>query len=155
MKNSLRIEIEKNKRKLSVFDGERRVSAFEVAFGVTPVGSKEVRDDGKTPEGEYLVCVKNPKSKYHLSLCLNYPNIQDAERGLAAGQITQEEHDAIIEAVLNGRMPPQDTRLGGEIYIHGGGTDGDWTQGCIGLADEEMTELFEIAVVGTKVAITP
>jgi lipoprotein-anchoring transpeptidase ErfK/SrfK len=52
-------------------------------------------------------------------------------------------------------MPLQKTRLGGEIYIHGGGTDGDWTDGCIGLKNDAMTELFALIPVGTKVTIRP
>ena len=151
--DALRIEIGKAERKLLLFSGDRLVKAFSVAFGSTPTGPKEAQDDGRTPEGDYFVCVKNPESKYHLSLGLSYPNIRDAERGLTAGLITEAERDAIVEAIQNGRIPPQDTALGGEIYIHGGGTDGDWTHGCIGLADEEVTELFEMISVGTLVSI--
>ena len=51
-------------------------------------------------------------------------------------------------------MPPQKTALGGEIYIHSGGTDGDWTEGCVALNDREMEELFELAEIGTRVTIT-
>jgi len=149
----LRIEIRKGERKLLLLSGEQLVKTFSVAFGSTPTGPKEAKGDGRTPEGDYFVCVKNPESKYHLSLGLSYPNVRDAERGLAAGWITQAEHDAIVEAIHNGRIPPQDTALGGEIYIHGGGTNGDWTQGCIGLADSDMTELFEMIPVGTLVSI--
>ena len=69
--------------------------------------------------------------------------------------IHQNEYEAIIEAVSSGKLPPQNTALGGEIYIHGGGTDGDWTRGCIGLSDVEMTELFEKTVVGTPVLVLP
>ena len=52
-------------------------------------------------------------------------------------------------------MPPQRTRLGGEIYIHGGGTDGDWTRGCIAMADRDIEEIFEAIAVGTPVRIEP
>lgn len=152
MKN-LRIEIRKKKRKLSLLDGGHVVRDFDVAFGFAPEGSKEIEGDGRTPEGEYVVCVKNPESKFHLSLALNYPNEADARRGLAAGLITEDDRDAIVEANRNGKLPPQDTALGGEIYIHGGGIDGDWTRGCIGLSDDEMTELFGAISLGTPVTI--
>src|SRR5258708_440110 len=104
---NLRIEIEQEKRRLSVFDGDDVVKAFDVAFGFTPTGSKEIEGDGKTPEGEYFVCVKNPESRFYLSLGLNYPNEADAKRGLESGLITEAEHDAVIEAVQNGQMPRQ------------------------------------------------
>jgi len=67
--------------------------------------------------------------------------------------IESEEHAAIFRAADEKGMPPQKTALGGEIYIHGGGTANDWTDGCIALNDDEMTELFEAVPVGTKVAI--
>jgi L,D-peptidoglycan transpeptidase YkuD (ErfK/YbiS/YcfS/YnhG family) len=50
-------------------------------------------------------------------------------------------------------MPPQDTALGSEIYIHGGGVEKDWTRGCVALEDSEMLELFETIPHGTRVMI--
>lgn len=150
---TLRIEIEKQAKKLSVFDGDDLVKSFDAAFGLAPDGPKQIEGDGKTPEGEYVVCVKNPKSKFHLSLGLNYPNVTDGARGLNAGLITRHEHDFIVKANNEGNLPPQNTALGGEIYIHGGGTDSDWTRGCIALADADMTELFKMTDIGTLVSV--
>ncbi|MEP6850812.1 MAG: L,D-transpeptidase [Acidobacteriota bacterium] len=150
----MRIEIAKKSKTLNVYhDDGQRIKSFDVAFGTATRGRKEIEGDSKTPEGEYAIGVKNPKSKFHLSLGLNYPNIADADRGLAANLITRGEHDSIVEANLNEKLPPQNTALGGEIYIHGGGTEADWTRGCIALTDAEMTELFEMAEIGTRVSI--
>ncbi len=52
-------------------------------------------------------------------------------------------------------MPPQKTALGGEIYIHGGGIEKDWTKGCVALRNEEMKEIFDAIPVGAKVKILP
>jgi L,D-peptidoglycan transpeptidase YkuD (ErfK/YbiS/YcfS/YnhG family) len=52
-------------------------------------------------------------------------------------------------------MPPQTTRLGGEIYIHGRGSRSDWTLGCIALDDDAMKELYDAIPVGTVVRIEP
>jgi len=52
-------------------------------------------------------------------------------------------------------MPPQKTRLGGEIYIHGGGTGKDWTYGCAAMSDHDVKELFDAIPVGTPVRIEP
>jgi len=41
------------------------------------------------------------------------------------------------------------------IYIHGGGTEKDWTDGCIALENEDMQELFDAVGVGSKVLILP
>lgn len=152
---NLRIEIRKRERRLCLFDGDRLVKAFDVSFGFVPVGSKEVEGDGKTPEGEFYVCIKNPESKFHLLLGLSYPNAAAATRGLRSGLITEDEHDAIVEAIRNREIPPQNTALGGDIYIHGGGTDRDWTHGCIGVTDNEMNDLYDATPVGTFVFILP
>ena len=86
---------------------------------------------------------------------MSYPSKPDAKRGLKANLISNEEFDAIIKSIDERGMPLQKTRLGGEIYIHGGGTDGDWTDGCIALKNEDITELFSLIPVGTKVTVLP
>ncbi len=128
---------------------------FRVALGFEPAGDKVREGDGRTPEGEFYVCVKNEKSKFCLSLGLSYPNAEDAERGLREGLITREQHVQISSAVGRGARPPWDTALGGEIFIHGGGTARDWTRGCVALADEHVRELFDAVPLGTHVRIDP
>ena len=150
-----RIIIKKSDRILQVFDGNKLIKTYTVVLGFSPKGDKEIEGDGKTPEGEFYICVKNDKSKFHLSLGLSYPNIFDAERGLKENLISRQEYDAILEAFKEKRLPPQSTRLGGEIYIHGGGTLSDWTKGCVALENEEMRELFDTIANGTKVEIFP
>ena len=72
----------------------------------------------KTPEGDYRVCLKNPTSRFHLSLGLNYPNAADAQVGLKEKRITRAQRDAIVAASKGRGCPPWDTQLGGEIFIH-------------------------------------
>jgi murein L,D-transpeptidase YafK len=150
-----RIVIRKKERILEVFDGESSVRSYKIALGVAPIGDKEVEGDGKTPEGDFYVFAKNPESRFHRSLGLSYPSKTDAKRGFKANLITKEEFDSINIAIDEGGMPLQKTKLGGEIYIHGGGTERDWTDGCIALKNKEMTELFGIVPAGTKVTILP
>ena len=115
--------IHKAERKLELFDGEKLLRSYKIALGSCPVGDKEIEGDGKTPEGQYYVFVKNPESKFHLSLGLSYPSRASAERGLAAGVITRFEFDSDRRSQHeHGTELPQKTRLGGEIYVHGGGT---------------------------------
>jgi len=153
--SKLRIEVRKSEKKLGLFKGEDLLRTFDLALGFAAVGPKEIEGDGKTPEGAYVVLVKNPKSSFHLSLGINYPNSADAGRGFDEGLIAKEEFEAIVEALDAGKPPPQKTALGGEIYIHGGGVDGDWTRGCVGLDDSEMTELYEAVEIGTPVLFLP
>jgi murein L,D-transpeptidase YafK len=149
------IVIRKEKRALDVYDGERLIKTFTIVLGFAPEGDKETEGDGKTPEGEFYVFTKNPQSKFHLSLGLSYPSKEDARRGYTQGLITSADRDAIVAAIESKKMPPQKTKLGGEIYIHGGGTERDWTWGCPALKNEDIEELFSAIPVGTKVTIVP
>lgn len=150
-----RIVVRKKARSLEVYDGEKLVKTYTVVLGFAPEGDKEREGDGRTPEGEFYIFTRNPESRFHLSLGVSYPSKDDAARGLASGQITRSEHDDISRAIDDGKMPPQKTALGGEIYIHGGGTERDWTWGCIAMKNEEIEELFAAIPVGTHVSIVP
>jgi murein L,D-transpeptidase YafK len=147
--------VEKGARRLRLYAGGELVRVRRVALGFTPEGDKVKQGDGRTPEGEFYVCMKNEKSKFYLSLGLNYPNEEDAGRGLRDGLITKATAAAIARANKAGRCPAWNTALGGEIFIHGGGTAGDWTFGCVALEDAEIKELFDILPTGTPVRINP
>ena len=150
-----RLVITKSKRTLEVFDGDKRVKSYKMVLGFDPKADKETEGDGRTPEGDFYVFTKNPESRFHLSLGVSYPGKEDAERGLQQGLISQTEHDEILAAIAEQRMPLQKTKLGGEIYVHGGGTASDWTDGCVALDNDQMTELFDAIPVGAKVTILP
>lgn len=153
--SEMRIVVRKSKRKLELLRGSHIVSEYDIALGRVPEGDKAVEGDGKTPEGEYYIFGKNPESKYHLGLGISYPSIEDAERGLLDGLLSEDERDLISAAIEAGKMPPQKTRLGGAIYIHGGGNNSDWTEGCVALNDSEMDELYRSVIPGTAVTILP
>lgn len=148
-----RIVVEKGARRLTLYSNGERVRVFQVALGFEPSGDKVKQGDGRTPEGEFYVCMKNDKSKFYLSLGLSYPNAEDADRGLRDGLITRAQHKQIVDAVERGAKPPWNTALGGEIFIHGGGATSDWTWGCVALANEHVKELFDAVPLGTHVSI--
>ena len=150
-----RIEVHKSDRLLGLYSGDQLVREFQIGLGFNPWPPKRIEGDGATPEGEYSICVKNPKSKYYLSLGISYPSPADANRGLASGLINQEEYEQIIGANSNGARPPWNTKLGGEIFIHGSGSGADWTWGCIALDNGDMLELYNAVRIGTKVEIKP
>lgn len=144
--------ISKEKRSLEYReDGVSR--EFKISLGSEPIGPKSKQGDRKTPEGVYFVSLKNAKSLFYLSLGISYPNIDDAREGLRAGLISKKEYARIEKANRRRSLPPQNTRLGGDIFIHGGGTQSDWTWGCIALNNEDMTFLFKHVKVGDKVTI--
>jgi murein L,D-transpeptidase YafK len=131
------------------------VRTYRVGLGFSPVADKQREGDGATPEGEFYVFVKNNKSAYYLSLGISYPNVEDADRGLRDGLINETEHAAILDAIRKKKAPPQYTKLGGLIYIHGNGSSKDWTWGCVALENNEMKELYDAVTVGTPVTIKP
>ena len=149
------ILINKTKRRLEFYRGKELVRAYDIGLGFSPNGDKVKEGDGKTPEGKYAIVVKNPKSKFYLSLGLNYPNRDDATGALMDGRITLEQFNAIDHALSNGKPPPWDTPLGGEIFIHGHGAHADWTRGCIALRDADVQELYAMVEIGTEVVILP
>lgn len=150
-----KIVVSKSARRLELYSDGRVVREYRVVLGGDPVGDKEREGDSRTPEGEFYVCVKNEQSQFYRSLGLSYPNREDAERGLRDRLITRPEYDRLVRALTRRRTPPWNTALGGEIYIHGGGTSSDWTAGCVALDNADVQELFDSVPVGTPVDIKP
>lgn len=153
----MRIEIRKKSRLIRCCAQGRTVfrARVQLGFGAAD-GPKRVEGDGRTPEGAYLVCTKNPRSKFHLSLGISYPNARDAAYGLCANTISLNAFDRI--AVSPGQ-PIWDTPLGGFIMIHGqpneGARTGDWTAGCVALSNAHMDMLYALARIGDEVVIYP
>ena len=150
-----KLVVSKSAHRLELYAGGQPVRVYRVGLGQRPEGDKERQGDLRTPVGDYYVCVKNPKSSFYLSLGLSYPNREHAARGLRDKLITPAEHDRIVRAIDRRQRPPWDTALGGEIFIHGGGSASDWTWGCLALDNPDVEELFDSLPLGTPVSIKP
>jgi murein L,D-transpeptidase YafK len=150
-----KILVKKSRRQLLLFSGDTLVRTYRVGLGLNPSGDKVREGDRRTPEGDFYIFTKNDKSAFYLSLGISYPNAVHAQRGLRDGLIIKAQYDAIMRALRSGKAPPQNTRLGGEIYIHGNGAGSDWTWGCVALEKEDIRELFAAVSVGTPVTIEP
>ena len=148
-----RIVVTKSKRRLRLFSGVNLIKTYRVGLGLSPVEDKVRAGDRRTPEGEFYICMKNSHSQFYLSLELSYPNQKHAERGLREGLITRPQYNQIVGALMRRRVPPQNTRLGGELFIHGNGSQSDWTWGCVALDDKDIRELFDAVPIGTPVTI--
>lgn len=109
----------KSERKLLLHAGSLLLKTYRIQLGHDPEGPKLGTDDGRTPEGKYVICRHNPNSRYHLSLQINYPNAADIARGLVNGVLTPEEATRLARLVKGGGPPPANTPLGGEVFIHG------------------------------------
>jgi murein L,D-transpeptidase YafK len=82
------------------------------------LGPKRLQGDAQVPEGFYFIDFFNPRSEFHLSLHLDYPNRRDRLTGL------------------------EGTNLGGDIFIHGGCN----SDGCLAVTDDGIRELYWVAV---------
>jgi murein L,D-transpeptidase YafK len=129
-----RIIVNKGRREMLLLRGESVLRVYRVALGREPLGHKQQEGDGRTPEGDYSIELRNPRSAYHLSLRISYPNAADRARAAELG------------------VDP-----GGDIMIHGlkDGLvrEGDWTQGCIAVTDSEMDEIWALVPEGTPIRI--
>lgn len=152
------IVVEKSKHLLTLYNSDTVIAQYSVGLASHYTeGAKQQEGDKRNPEGEYKVCVLNDKSNFYLALGLNYPNANDAKRGLESGLITQQEYDEIISALNANQIPNWYTKLGGQIMIHGQkgnlGGQTDWTTGCIAVNNQVMDILWKYCKVGTKVTI--
>ncbi len=95
----------------------RLVASYPILAVSGGPGPKRREGDKQVPEGFYEIDRFNPKSLFHLSLGLNYPNAADR--------------------VLSDREHP-----GGDIFIHGSNV----TVGCAPLGNDAIEELYLAAL---------
>lgn len=113
-----RLLVIKSARRCELWVGDRMVKAYRIQLSQNSSGTKSRRYDQRTPEGNYAICAHKP-SKYHRGLWLDYPGLADAERGVAQKRIGEAQRASIAAALERGECPPQNTRLGGLIMLHG------------------------------------
>ncbi len=159
MPKQLHIRVMKSCQKLEVLEGTMLIKSYSCITG-SNIGDKKIEGDRKTPEGRFHIVCKNPQSKFHLSLGLNYPNKEDADRGLQQGLLSADIYNQLIHDLQYGDMADEDvqnrvwkTPLGGEIFIHGCAEGRSGTAGCVALTNADMTELYALCPVGTPVEI--
>ncbi len=140
----MKIIIQKVRRTLRVMDDGDTAFSCRIALGSQPQGPKRAQGDGRTPEGSYFICLVKENGKYGRSLGLSYPNAQDAQMAFTEGRIDEQTLINVEKACAENRRPPWGSPLGGEIYIHEGGTESDWTAGCIALDEKDMDRLFPL-----------
>ena len=99
----------------------RLLKTYEVCKSSGQLGPKRREGDRQVPEGFYHIDRFNPKSRYHLSLGLNYPNDSDRLRA-------DPEHP------------------GSDIFIHGGCK----SVGCLAMTDDAIKEIYTVASEAKK-----
>lgn len=157
----LRLEVHKRERRLEVGCTGGGLRVFPIALSREPVGAKQRSGDQRIPEGDYRIAGSARASRFELFIPIDYPSTEDADRGLAEGLIGRDVHRRILAAHARGRLPPQDTALGGLVGFHGEGPrwrgylDLDWTEGCVAVSDDTIRWLARHVQRGTPVTIRP
>lgn len=161
--DKIEIVVSRSAHTLSIMKGDLTLEKFKVAFGSGGKKGKQKEGDYTTPKGTYMINKIKDSSNFHIFMLLNYPNIDDAKRAFMDSLISRRQYRAILLAQLEGRLPPQNTALGGAIGIHGIGIETeekleiheyvDWTKGCIAMRNDEIETLRRYIVPGTRVSI--
>jgi len=134
--------IDKSDRELHLLNSGKIIRTFKIALGIQPEGDKQKEGDFRTPEGKYLLDMRNPNSDYFLSIHVSYPSAADRS-----------------EARQNGLDP------GGSIMIHGQPNEPsrsetyyrtqDWTNGCIAVSNSDMIDIWLMLGDNTPIEIRP
>ena len=70
------IVVLKSQRRLQLHSAGKLVRTYKIGLGLNPVPDKQREGDRATPEGDFYIFTKNPKSAFHLSLGISYANIE-------------------------------------------------------------------------------
>lgn len=137
-----KVVVLKKERKLILYSKRQELKRYSIALGGDPSGPKTQQGDHKTPEGNYVLDRRNPKSRFYRSIHISYPRPDQ------------------VAAARKSRVSP-----GGDVFIHGlpngFGALGrlhlarDWTDGCIAVTNEEIDEIWRAVPNGTPIEIRP
>jgi murein L,D-transpeptidase YafK len=149
------LRVHKAPHRLELWSSGKQVKLYNVGLGDRGLADKRQQGDHLTPEGRFYISTRNERSQFHLFLGLSYPHEAAITRGLQDGLITKAQHAALLQSLRSKACPAWNTRLGGAVGIHGGGSSADWTWGCIALEDAEIEELWVACPIGSAVLIEP
>ena len=132
----------KGERKLILLLKNQKIKEYPISLGGNPAGKKVMEGDERTPEGLYKLDYRNPNSVAHLSIHVSYPDQNDLSQARAKG--VSPGGAVMIHGLPNG--------LGYFGRLH---RLWDWTDGCIGVTNPEMEEIWRCVPDGAPIEIRP
>ena len=135
-----RIVVDKAQHIMILYCGGQPLRHYVIALGRGGLDIKTREGDNRTPEGQYRIDGRNPRSAFHLSLHISYPETRDVAAAVARGE--EPGGDIMIHGIRNG--------LG---WIGTFQRWVDWTAGCIAVTDREMEEICRVVPDGTPIEI--
>lgn len=138
--------IDKSNYRLYLYEDTKLLKTYKVVFGSDDLGDKRMQGDKKTPEGTFHIIDKRIDKRWNRFMLLDYPNKTSEEKF----EYSKAHH-----------LIPASAKIGGGIGIHGSrpgvqlGVDlrVNWTDGCIGMKNADVDELYSIVKKGTPVVI--
>lgn len=134
--------VKKSESKLFLMSEGEPFKAYHVVFGSNPQGHKQQEGDERTPEGDYMLDLKNADSAFYKAIHISYPDRRDElhakSKGVSPGGLI------MIHGQRNG--------LGWLSFI---AQRFNWTDGCIAVTNSEMDEIWQAVDVGTPIRIMP
>jgi len=79
------VVVKKSERKLVLMHGGEVIREYRIALGDAPRGHKMRQGDERTPEGDYILDWRNPRSSFYKSIHVSYPNQRDRMFARAMG----------------------------------------------------------------------
>jgi murein L,D-transpeptidase YafK len=132
----------KSERKMQLLQNGQVLKTYRIALGQNATGHKTQEGDERTPEGRYTLDFRNPRSIAHRALHISYPNAADKAQAKARGVSPGG-------AVMVHGLPNKVSWIGPLHRLM------DWTDGCIGVTNAEMDEIWRAVPVGTPIEIRP
>ncbi len=159
--NDIWLLIDTGKMTLEVKKGTKTVELFKnISIGRNGAGFKQRKGDLVTPIGTYKIGWINNDSQYRKFFGVTYPSQLNAFEAMVKGLIDQQDYHKIRLSHERNQIPKQNTRIGGNIGIHGLGSASNkihntmnWTQGCIALTNNQVDRLASWVDKGTLVKI--
>ncbi|MBP9682461.1 MAG: L,D-transpeptidase [Bacteriovorax sp.] len=148
------IMVSKKNQKMFLVANDKVVRIFPVVFGLNAYGHKQFSGDFKTPEGLYFIEDKNPGSKFHKSLHISYPNINDdrfaRSQGYSAGG------DIMLHGLPDKKINETTSDMAKRVAIEQAQFFGiNWTRGCIAMENEVIDEVYALISRQTLIEICP
>jgi murein L,D-transpeptidase YafK len=145
-KDKVFLLIDKSNYRLYLYEDTRLLKVYKVVFGNGDLRDKMMQGDKETPEGTFHIIEKHYDKRWSRFMLLDYPN------AASWSKFNSRKSKGLI---------PGSAGIGGSIGIHGvrpGVEPGidlrvNWTDGCIGMKNAAVDELYNIVKIGTPVVI--